>query len=66
VVICVTSRPSAPRFGVVEVGFRRIQRGLIAFDLRVNGANLRLFDRQLRRGGIQILLRDRLVLASAC
>lgn len=37
---------------VVEVGFRRVQRGLITFDLCVDGANLRLLDRQLRRGSI--------------
>ena len=43
---------------VIEVGFRRIQRGLIPFDLRIDGANLRLLHRQLRGGGVQILFRD--------
>ena len=32
-------------FGVVEVGFGRIQGRLIAFDLGFNRADLRLFDR---------------------
>ncbi|SRN37742.1 Uncharacterised protein [Shigella flexneri] len=41
--------------GVIEIGFSRIERGLIALDLRVNGANLRLFHSHLRRGGIEIL-----------
>ena len=43
---------------VIEVGFRRIQRGLIPFDLRIDGANLRLLHRQLRGGCVQILFRD--------
>ncbi|MNP25142.1 hypothetical protein D3C76_1179370 [compost metagenome] len=46
--------------GVIKVGFGAVQRGLVAFDLRIDGANLRLLDRQLRNRGIQILLRDRL------
>jgi hypothetical protein len=45
---------------VVEVGFCRIQRSLIALNLRVDSANLRLFYCQRRCCGIQILLRYRL------
>ena len=43
---------------VIEIGFRRIQRGLIPLNLRVDGANLRLLHRQLRGGSVQILFRD--------
>ncbi len=49
--------------GIFQVGFRGVQRGPITFDLGIYGANTRLFNRHLRRRGIQILLRYRLSLS---
>jgi hypothetical protein len=51
---------------VVEVGFRRIQRGLIAFNLRVDGANLRLFTASSVVAVSRSCCEIACVLASAC
>ena len=42
--------------GVIKVGFCRIERGLITLNLRVNCANLRLFDRHFGGRRVEILL----------
>ena len=42
--------------GVIKIGFRRIERGLITLNLRVNCANLRLFDRHFGGRRVEILL----------
>ena len=47
---------------IVEVGFRGVEGRLVAFDLRFDGADLRLFHRHIGGGGIQILARNQLTL----
>ncbi|MNH32731.1 hypothetical protein D3C79_931930 [compost metagenome] len=48
--------------GKRQIDFSGIQAGLVAGNLRINGADLRLLYRQLRRRLIQILARYRLQL----
>ena len=47
---------------VVEVGFCGIQRRLITLYLRLDGADLRLFHRQIRSRRIQLLAGNQLTL----